>query len=242
MPEKPYSVLASIYNHLMKSIDYKSWSEYIIDLIESFELRDPEILELASGIGGISKYLEKKFDRIIYSDKSLWMLKNFELSGKPLVCCDMTSLPFRNEFDVVFSIFDSVNYLADEKKLRRMFNEVGKILKDDGYFTFDASLEKNSLRYQKQMNRKGKYKGIRYKQKSSYNLNEHIHYNIFEIELENGEKVQEIHKERIFPLELFYDMAKLEGMYVSACYDTFTFNKADKNSERAQFIVRKRDF
>lgn len=239
---KPYSMLAQIYSHLMRSIDYKSWAKYLIDLFDSFQFEHPKILELGAGTGKISRYLEKKFTDIIYTDFSAEMLKRFEIPGSSLVCCSMTSLPFRDKFNIVFSIFDSVNYLTTTAKLRQLFNEAANILTHDGCLTFDVSLEKNSKKYQKYMNRKGKYNGIRYRQFSRYDESKKIHYNKFELELENGVKVHEIHKERIYPLETYYKTAKAEGLYVAACYDAFSFNKGDENSERVQLVIKKKDY
>ncbi|MFA3782033.1 class I SAM-dependent methyltransferase [Melioribacteraceae bacterium 4301-Me] len=240
--EKPYTSLAKIYSYLMRSVDYKNWAKYLIDLFESFGFEQPRILELASGTGKVSRFLEKKFNNIIYSDISLEMLKNFETPERMLVCCDMTMLPFRTKFDIVFSIFDSVNYLTNTTQLKRMFNQVNKVLSDYGYFTFDVSLENNSKRYQKYLNRKGKFNGIHYKQISKYKEQTRIHYNIFELTFENGLTVQEIHKEKIYPLKVYYKLAETEGLYVTACYDAFSFNHGNDNSERVQLVLKKKDF
>ncbi len=234
-----YKHIAKIYKRLMRLIDYSSWAEYLHDIFIDYELETNTVLELAAGTGDLSKNLKKYFDNVIVSDLSLPMLKMIDDNELPKICCDMTRLPFKRKFDFIISTFDSVNYLTESEQLRDLFREVFAILSDDGVFTFDVSLENNSLKHLKHLNRRGKYEGIKYIQKSVYSEEERIHRNYFTLSLDNGEIIEEVHTQRIYEFELYFDLLEEAGFYISECLDAFSFETGHSKSDRVQFVVRK---
>ena len=150
----------------------------------------------------------------------------------------MTMLPFKSKFDLIYSTFDSVNYLTSKKSLLNLFKGIKEILKDDGIFTFDVSLERNSLLHVEKPVRKGSCCGISFVHNTSYNKKMRIHKNIFKIKIEN-DIFTEVHKQKIYPFELYFDLIDSAGLYVVECMETFSFIKASADSERVQFIVKK---
>jgi cyclopropane fatty-acyl-phospholipid synthase-like methyltransferase len=151
----------------------------------------------------------------------------------------MRSLPFKAKFDLIVSAFDSINYLTNKKDLSDFFDNLKNNLSDDGIFTFDISLESNSLKYVKNLNRTGYYKGIEYMQTSRYNRHERTHYNEFKLKLKDGSEVYEKHKQKIYSLESFFDLLDKNGYIVKECFTAFSLDNAHENSERAQFIIKK---
>ena len=240
MPSETYKYLAQVYEHLMSGIDYKIWSEYIKAICKDNKLKNPFVLELACGTGSIARELKRSFKKYFLSDLSHPMLKQLDDLKLPKVCCDMMLLPFNSVFDLVFSTFDSVNYLMTKEKFLKYLSEVSGILKPNGILTFDVSLENNSIRYQKYLNRSGRTADVKYKQKSFYNRKTRIHYNYFDIILADGSKVEEIHKQRIYHFEEYFKFIEDSDFYVSNCYETFTFKDANAETERAQFILKKK--
>lgn len=240
MIAKPYSKIALIYNYLMRSIDYKDWAEYVYNISKRVKKQKLSVLELASGTCINSVYLRKHFGNIISSDLSLSMLRTASNSNMDRVCCNMTSLPFRGKFDFVFSTFDSVNYLLEEVEIKKMFAEVSRVLHDEGIFTFDVSLERNSIKHQKHLNRKGRYEGAIYTQRSRYDKENKLHYNNFDIILADGNSYSEEHVERIYDFNQYFMLLEGTDLMVEACFDAFSFKDANEKSERAQFVLRKR--
>ena len=155
------------------------------------------------------------------------------------VCADMTMLPFKSKFDFIYSTFDSINYLTSKEELQKYFNEISEIMSDDGVFTFDASLENNSIKNVKRLNRKGKIDRLLYKQISKYDFDKKVHKNRFKVKLENGEIIEEVHTQKIYDFELYFEIAENSGLYVVDCFDSFTFEDANSESERIQFIMKK---
>jgi len=234
-----YEIVSQIYSGLMVDVDYKSWAEYLIEIYDDFKCSGSRFLELGGGSCLLAGELIKSGFNVTTSDLSLPMLRQNECGKINRVCCDMTKLPFRGEFDFIFSAFDSVNYLLDETALSSLFNEAGRILNTDGIFTFDVSLENNSLNNLAHLNREGEFGNFKFNQKSKYIKEKRIHLNEFEI-TDGYDTFREVHKQKIYPLETYFSIIDESPLYVSECFDAFTFDDGSAESARVQFVLKKR--
>ncbi|RPI65974.1 MAG: hypothetical protein EHM47_17750 [Ignavibacteriales bacterium] len=120
-----------------------------------------------------------------------------------------------------------------------MFSEINCVLSETGIFTFDVSMEKNSFKHAEEPVRSGKYKGISYIHKSDYNKISRIHRNTFIMKDNSGREYIEVHHQKIYPFETYFELIPKAGLYISACYKAFSFIDGTKDSERLQFIVKK---
>ena len=238
---KPYQVLPLIYSHLMKRIKYDKWADYLYELVKKNCPKKSKVLELAAGDCSFANYFSKYYPSLIVTDISRLMLKknNYRLNK---VCCDMLHLPFKSKFDLIYSNFDSINYILSIKLLLKLFSDVSFLLNDNGIFIFDVSLEKNSYIHVKKNNREGKYKGLIYRQSSTFNPVSGIHINKFNIKLANGDEYSEIHKEKIYSFDTYFKLIEKTSLYVVDCYESFTFKPGNKNSDRVQFILKKNKY
>lgn len=234
----PYDLVAEIYSNLMDEVNYKRWAKYIYILAKDKIHPDSDILELASGNCRLSENLLHKNKKIICTDISKQMLMKSPYKRK--IVCDMTSLPFNQKFDLIFSTFDSVNYLLSKNKLLMLFKEVHRLLKEDGLFTFDVSLEKNSYIHQKDSKKSGRTKNYKYYRKSVYDPSTGIHSNYFKILDDVGNIYSEVHKQKIFKFNEYFELLDKAGFYVVNCFKTFTSKDANENSNRVQFIVKRK--
>jgi SAM-dependent methyltransferase len=235
---KPYQVLPLIYSHLMKRIKYDKWAEYLYAIVKKDCSKKSKVLELAAGDCSFANYFSKYYPSLVVTDLSPWMLKK-DNHLKNKVCCNMLYLPFKGKFDLIYSNFDSINYVLSGKSLIILFTEVSRLLNDDGLFVFDVSLEKNSYVHVKKNNREGKFNGLTYRQISTYNPATGIHINKFHIKLANGDEYSEIHREKIYSFETYFKLFEKSNLYVVDCFEDFTFKPGNKNSNRIMFIVKK---
>lgn len=236
---KNYEKLSFVYSHIMRSVNYKRWALYLRDISKKYLIKNPNTLELAAGNCSLAGNMIKYFPNLIATDLSFEMLTNSEYNSFPKVCCSMTYIPFNNKFEFIYSTFDSVNYLLSKEKLKKLFINVYDILSDDGLFTFDASLENNSIKHANQTWRKEKYKEIQYKHKSEYNEKTKIHKNIFQLILPDKSVYFEIHKQKVYPFEVYFDLLEKSNLYVVECLETFSFLQGKPESDRVQFLVKK---
>ncbi len=234
-----YLKVSLIYNYLMKGIDYGAWANYLNGLVKPELKNSSKVLELAAGSCNLANNFVKYFPNLVVSDLSWYMLKTDRKNQIPKVCCDMIKLPFRIKFNLIYLTFDSINYLTSKKKLLELFKQISTLLDVNGIFTFDASLERNSLVHIKQPVREGDYLGIHFKQISEYRKASRIHKNIFSI-IHNNTAYTEVHKQKIFRFETYFEMLEIAGLYVKECYDTFTRKTGSPNSERVQFITKRK--
>ncbi|MGB5288125.1 MAG: class I SAM-dependent methyltransferase, partial [Ignavibacteriaceae bacterium] len=198
MKVKPYEKLSDVYNGLMKNVNYTNWSKYILEIAEEYIQDGNQVLELAAGNCKMAELLSRRYKNYIGTDISISMLKSGNNNGIKKVCCDMTELPLKDKFDFVFSAFDSVNYILKQKTLSRLFKEVYLLLADDGIFSFDASLESNSLNFLIGKTTEDYYNGFYFMRTNRYNKRNRIHYNSFIITHDSGSKVKEVHKQKIY--------------------------------------------
>ena len=239
MKVKPYEKVSTIYNGLMNNLDYNSWSNYLLTIADTYINSNGRILELGAGNCKIANYFSKKYNNYVATDLSHSMLKLSENGHIKKICCDMTELPVKIKFDFIFSAFDSVNYLLKQKELLRLFEAVSGLLTENGVFTFDASLEKNSLNFIISKTTEGRYNGSSYRMISKYNNQSRIHYNKFYIWDESGKKYKETHKEKIYDIAIYFKLAEKAGLQTLACYDCFDFKDFNQKSKRVQFVMRK---
>lgn len=240
MDHRQYSALAEIYAYLMRKIDYKDWTDYLLGIFGHFGSADDRVLELGGGNGAIASHMAPYFPKIYLTDLSKNMLEKATDPRLKKICCDMRNLPFKIKFDLIFSTFDSVNYLLKEKDFLKMLESVSNVSNKDTIFTFDASLERNSRKYEKDLNRKGKVKGISFIQKSRFDKVKRIHQNDFEITLPTGEVFFESHIQKIYKFERYFELIDKSDFYVVECFDAFSFDKATDKSLRAQFVLKKK--
>ena len=236
---KPYTNVADIYPQLMSFINYKEWAEYYYLLTKKILSPDAKILELAAGNCSLAVNLKTYYHNLFVSDFSYEMINMCSDKSLNRICCDMNYLPFKGKFDFIFSAFDSINYLLTKKALSKLFRQVNNLLSEHGLFSFDISLESNSIKNIRYLNRKKSYNGINYIQKSFYNKGKKVHYNKFLLKYPDGKKIEEIHCQKIFPKEVYMDLLITNGFIVQNCYDAFTFNDATDKSFRIQFIAVK---
>ena len=239
MKDKAYDKVAIIYNDLMSPVNYNLWTDYILDIAAEQIDTHSKVLELASGTCQMAELFSKQYKNIIATDISLAMLKSNHNNNLNKICCDMSMLPFNTSFDFIFCTFDSINYLLNQKQLRKLFAEVYSLLSLDGIFTFDVSLELNSLKFIEGSISKREYAGYNYERVSRYNNRRRIHYNYFYIRSASGKKIREVHKQKIYDINVYYKLAEKTGFRISEVYDCFTFDDVTSKSERAQFILRK---
>jgi len=236
--EENYSKIASIYQHLMRKVNYDVWAEYLFMILHPYVKTNPRVIEIAGGEGSIAFYLQKEYGSYVLTDLSHAML-NISETDLPKVACDVRALPFKSKFDLALMIFDSINYLLTKKDLETAFTTISSILAPGGLFAFDASLAENSKKHIAPHIEHKKVDDYKYTHTSAFNPITKIHKNHFVVTDPEGNEYTELHRQRIYSQEDFFIAIEKSGLYVVACYDCFTMNKPRINSKRIQFILKK---
>ncbi len=243
-----YNDFASIYDELInEDIDYKDWSDKVIEICKFYNVGKRDYLDLACGTGNLTALIGKNFIFTTAIDLSEQMLsiadeklKEENIKSK-VVCQDICYFDLKKQFDLITCGLDSTNYIIEDEKLEQYFMSVNKHLKDDGIFIFDVNTEY-------------KIKNILGNNIFNYD-NEDVVY-IWENELEDdivnmyltffvkrGQvyyRFDEHHRERAYSESLLENNIVEAGFVIEKklnCYGTATI---DENTERITYVLRKR--
>ncbi|MEX0609773.1 MAG: class I SAM-dependent methyltransferase [Balneolaceae bacterium] len=247
-----YTALAELYDVLMADVDYEMWADFIDEVIQTHHPDPENILEMACGTGSLSLSLaELECYNLTASDKSEAMVNKAREKAAAreadieFLTLDFTDIQIDKKFDVVFSVFDSVNYLHSEKEVLAMLRGSQNILNDGGLLIFDFSTPQNSLEAVDYLNNEEGSEGkFRYFRESKYEPEHQFHYNTFEIEemADDGKTVlrrfHETHKQRIYSLKEMLSIVEQTSYHLIAKYDGFDLVDADNNSTRVTMILQ----
>jgi SAM-dependent methyltransferase len=141
-PGSDYDALAPHYDAFTEHPGYAGWVRSLEALARRHGLSGRRALDLGCGTGAsLLPLVELGYDAV-GCDVSAAMLDQAARRLPPavdLVVADMRGLPDLGSFDLVWSLNDTVNYLADSDDLRRAFAQVTARLAPAGVFLFDAN-------------------------------------------------------------------------------------------------------
>lgn len=249
----PYTSLADIYDVVMSDVDYETWADYIDEIIITHNPGASQLLELACGTGTIALSLEElDCYNITATDGSDDMIRVAKKKGASVnseiqfEVMDFNNIKNDHLYDVVYLIFDSINYLKEENQILKLHHDVKNILAPSGIFIYDFTTPRNSRKAVKYLDNDFHSIGnsFRYQRESSYDAKNQIHTNIFQIEQlkKKGETVtdifKEIHRQKIYTQEYIRSLIEKTEFTILEAYDGFQLLPAHKNSLRITMVLQ----
>ncbi len=138
-----YAALADYYDRLQFDVDYRGYAAMVRRLLRGAGIATGTLVELACGTGSLTRELARLGYDMIGCDLSPDMLsvaaqRLEDLDPLPLLICqDMTELELPAPVDGAVCALDSVNYITDQRRLRRLFARLHRYLRPGGLFVFD---------------------------------------------------------------------------------------------------------
>lgn len=242
-----YKELAEVYDELInQDIDYKKWCEFILMKCKQLKVYSIDYLDLACGTGNFTVELCGAFKHTWAVDLSCDMLTKAEEKIRKagakakFVCQDISNLKLNHKFDLISCCLDSTNYILDSEKLKKFFQGVFNLLKDNGLFVFDI----NSY-----------YKLTEILGNNTFTYDDDELVYIWENYLENDivdmnltffikhgqvyERFDETHLERAYKERYIEEILQAIGFKIEGKFDNYTENPVKDDSERIVYIVRK---
>ena len=146
MKYKQYEALAAFYDRLNPDVDYVSWAAFIKKSFEKYGRENTAlVLDLACGTGSMSIQLSKLGYEVVGVDLSAEMLmeaqqKAYEEEQRILFLNqNMCELDLYGTVDAAVCCLDSLNYLTEEKDLKKTLSLVNNFMNDGGLFIFDVN-------------------------------------------------------------------------------------------------------
>ncbi len=247
-----YTHLAPVYDDVMRNVDYEDWADFIDALIVEHNEEARSVLELGCGTGTLSLLLDELdvYD-ITATDISPEMLQvardkaDFQQAKVTFEQVDFTDIRLNGPYDVVFLVFDGINYLTTPESVTRVMQRVRSILTPEtGIFILDFTTPHNSQRNAEDMNDEGVTPdNWRFVRVSRFLEAEKLHYNEFTLEKLSDKEVvlsrhREVHVQRVYTLAEMRGFAREAGFAILAEYDGFDMVPATANSDRVTLVLQ----
>lgn len=136
-----FELIGAYYDRLMRGVPYTDWVDYVEKLLDRFDAQPHVVLDLACGTGKVGAEMARRGYRAFGVDLSEGMARIAVEQGRlPAAVQDARALGLRGEaFDLVVSLYDSLNYVLEPEGLLNCFQDVRHCLKGDGVFIFDLN-------------------------------------------------------------------------------------------------------
>ncbi|MDD2981692.1 MAG: class I SAM-dependent methyltransferase, partial [Hespellia sp.] len=142
-----YTSFASVYDTFMDNVPYEEWSEYLEGFLREYGIKDGLLLDLGCGTGTMTEIFAARGYDMIGVDNSGEMLQiameKREKSGHDILYLlqDMREFELYGTVRAIYSVCDSLNYIAEEEDLEQVFRWVNNYLDPAGVFIFDFNTE-----------------------------------------------------------------------------------------------------
>lgn len=247
-----YTHLAVIYDEVMRDIDYEDWADFIDAVIQQHHSDAESLLELACGTGSLALSLDEldcyDITATDYSEEMLEIARQkgqYKGAGVQWEKTDFFDIRLGKKFDVVYMLFDSINYIRDTSSIEQLFKQVRTVLNPDGIFIFDFTTPQHSVKHAEMMNDQGitpdNYRFVRI---SRYLEAEGMHYNEFVIEKLSDDKQQvlerkrEVHVQKTYTLQEIRNTVSAAGFEEVIAYDGVDLVEATTNSDRITMVIK----
>ena len=244
---EPYDSLASIYDHVMRHVDYEHWARYVDDLLREIAGAPRELIELACGTGNATFTLADLSYSIRGYDGCEAMIRvareksSEDGRGIPFDVRDLRDLHDVAPTQAVICLYDSMNYLLEAADIDTALQQVHGVLTTGGVFIFDVCTEQNSVVHFDGIVDIENGPGFHYTRRSDYHRGERLQVNSFDIEFEDGRRHQETHVQHIYPIDELRDRIEASPMRLRSAFDGFTKRKGSERSDRVHFVLQRDD-
>lgn len=250
MTDAAFTLIAPYYDELMHNVPYDFWVRYVQALVERYRLRVRRVLDLACGTGNVAMRLAKLGYEVWGIDLSAPMVAEARRKAQEeglqmhYEVQDAAKLQLPVQFDLVVSLFDSLNYILAPEALQEVFRRVYAHLRAGGAFFFDVNTEYALREGLFDQDNLGSRRRLLYRWKSRYD--EETKLCTVEMEFwlrdEKGEPslhFTEVHRQRAYGLDELTHMLQLAGFDYVRVFHAYTLQPPRETTDRAFFVATK---
>jgi SAM-dependent methyltransferase len=140
---------AEFYDAIASKAGARRRATTMLSYVKRYRPGARTILELGTGNGNVLSSFPKKYELYGLDIEEKYIeLTRQKVPTAQLFVASMHEFKIHTQFDVVFSIFDCINYLKNFRQWEQTFSTVHKHLKRNGLFIFDM-LTPNFIEYAK---------------------------------------------------------------------------------------------
>ncbi|MGM0752247.1 MAG: class I SAM-dependent DNA methyltransferase [Bacillota bacterium] len=246
-----YERFAYMYDYLMQDVPYDGWLEFVNKQADAHSIQGKRVLDIACGTGELSLRLVRDGYDVTGVDLSQDMLmvaqeKALEMNVKlSLFQQDMSKLDSLGEYDLITIFCDSLNYLEDELDVKNTFKSVFAHLKQDGLFLFDVHsiFKMTQIFINKTFTLTDdhvSYIWDCFPGETPNSVEHELTFFVKDEETNQYERVEELHKQRTYPILTLKEWLKDAGFEVLNVSADFTEEAPADQSERIFFTCKKK--
>lgn len=249
--EDQFEALAPFYDHLMRRVGYTEWASYLEQLFARHHITPRRLLDLACGTGTMSFELASRGYEVVGVDASAAMVEvarnKAALLATPFQFEVQLAerLDLGQQFDAIFSVFDSLNYILKEDELGEAFRRVASHLAPEGLFIFDLNTEVAFVnKLFNQDNLWDKQDFLHYKWRGKYDPETHICTVRldFKLRLEGQRKqITQYHRQRAYPVATIQRLLWEAGLDLLEVYEAYSLEPLRPRSDRAFYVAALRE-
>ena len=234
---------ARIYDDIMSGVPYDLWYDYLQELLSLYDCTPEKVLDLACGTGNMSLRFARQGKQVVGIDRSREMLsvarKKALSEGENIkfFCSDLRKIRLEERFDFVFSVFDSMNYLLSLGDLKKVFNNIFRVMKKEGIFVFDLNTIQRLMSIEPGTT---VFTGEEYSCLWKDRIDRQQQRWIVELQIEfndQEELFEETHQETAYPLVAVEKMLNQSGFTGVDIYRAYTFKQASETDNRVYFVA-----
>lgn len=116
----------------------KKRADWILRPVNKYHKKTKRILELGVGLGQVLVYFSKKYEVYGLDIKKEYVdIAKKRIPSGRFIKSSMHNFKINEKFDVIFSVYDSINFLDNFNQWKSTFKSVDQHLSQNGLFIFD---------------------------------------------------------------------------------------------------------
>jgi ubiquinone/menaquinone biosynthesis C-methylase UbiE len=242
--------VAPLYDHLMHTVPYIEWLNYLVRLLEERRAKPRQVLDLACGTGNVSELLAAEGYRVVGVDLAPGMIaqarskaaeRGLDIEYHVQDAAEL-DLPGRR-FDLCVSLFDSLNYITDPARLAAAMARLAAHLTRNGLFIFDLNSEYALVNNFFDQGNLGTADPLRYDWKSEYFPATRlcrVRMKFWHRQSDGTDRYfEEEHWQYAYRESEIVDMLRDAGFDQIAAYKAYTLRSPVRTSDRIFYVARK---
>jgi SAM-dependent methyltransferase len=229
----------------MSTVPYRDWVNYLERILRSLDTRPQTILDLACGTGKVGAEIARRgYPRVFGVDLSEGMARVAMDEARLRVAVqDARALGLRpGTFDLVVSLYDSLNYVLEPEGLLSCFRGVYRCLRRGGLFIFDLNtIRALALDLFTQDNLRSSAR-LTYSWRSNWDAKARLCTVRMWFRWRDGDDVREfveVHRQRGYTDDEVRSLLSRAGFSTVAVYDAYSFDPLQDRSTRAFYVARR---
>jgi SAM-dependent methyltransferase len=246
--EATYEAFAPHYDEFTGEHRYEWWLGELLGVLERHGLEGDRLLDVGCGTGKAFVPMIERGWKITGCDISRAMLERARAKvgeGVRLSVADMRELPDFGEFDLVWALYDALNYLLNGEELQEALGGMATNVASGGLLTFDVLTLQGCRTFftgEHGMERDGR-RMTWHGEGSSDAASGVICEATFEVEAENGAVARHRHRQRHYPEDEMRAALESAGLECIAVYGMTTDGVLrqplnESTYTKAQYIAR----